>query len=154
MKFHSTVIFVNNIEISKKFYTQYLNLTVEHDFGNNVITNEGISIWQISKEHLINKKLQTKILSNRFELYFECKNIDTIFNALQNAGITFLHQIKEEAWGQRTIRFFDPDNHLIEIGETLEVFVSNMNKNGLTVDQISSKSGIQIETIKKLLNIE
>jgi hypothetical protein len=70
---------------------------------------------------------------------------------LNNAGIKFLHQINEEPWGQRTIRFFDPDGHLIEIGEPMEVFVNNMSQKGLSAVQISEKSGIPVETVLLLI---
>lgn len=79
------------------------------------------------------------------------KNIEKIFNDLENAGVKFFHKIHEEPWGQRTFRFFDPDGHLIEVGESLEIFVNNMKNNGLTIDQISNKSGIPVETLKKLI---
>jgi len=49
------------------------------------------------------------------------------------------------------MRFFDPDGHLIEIGEPMEVFVRNMTKKGLTAKQIAAKSGISIETINSIL---
>ena len=151
MKFHSTAIFVQDIEKSKDFYTRFLGFSVEHDFGKNVILSQGLTIWEILPEHIINKQLHTRNDSNRFELYFENENIEEIYNILHNAGINFLHKIHEEPWGQRTFRFFDPDNHLIEIGEPLKVFVSNMSKRGLTDSQISEKTGIPIDTVKNLI---
>jgi catechol 2,3-dioxygenase-like lactoylglutathione lyase family enzyme len=105
MKFHSSVIFVNNIEKSKNFYIRLLNQKAEHDFGKNVILKDGL-----------NKRLETMNRSNRFELYFETELIDETYKKLNNEKIDFLHGIHEEPWGQRTIRFFDPDKHLIEIG--------------------------------------
>lgn len=152
MKLHSTVIFVKDIEKTKKFYTQYLGFEIEHNFGKNVLLTSGLSIWEILPEHIINKELLTTKEANRFELYFETDDIEAIFNDLEKAGVHFLHKIHEEAWGQRTFRFFDPDKHLIEIGEALEVFVRNMNQQGLTETQISKKSGIPTETICNLLD--
>lgn len=152
MKLHSTVIFVKDIEKTKKFYTQYLGFEIEHDFGKNVILTSGLSIWEILPEHIINKELLTTKEVNRFELYFETDDIEAIFNDLEKAGVHFLHKIHEEAWGQRTFRFFDPDKHLIEIGETLEVFVKNMSQKGLTESQISKKTGIPTETVCNLLD--
>lgn len=151
MKFHSTVIFVKDIEKSKDFYTHYLGFSIEHDFGKNVILNSGLTIWEILPGHIINTKLKTTNDSNKFELYFENDNIDEIFNNLENAGVQFLHKINEEPWGQRTLRFYDPDKHLIEIGEPLEVFVANLSKKGLNEAQISEKTGIPIDTVIKLL---
>ncbi len=153
MKLHSIVLFVKDIEKSKEFYTKILNHSIVHDFGNNVILSGGISIWQIQQSHIISQKLETVSNSNRFELYFEAESIDEISLKLEQNSVTLLHPIQTEPWGQRTIRFFDPDSHLIEIGEPLEVFVMNMSKQGLSPEQISTQSGIPIETVKNLLSI-
>jgi len=151
MKFHSSVIFVNDIEKSKDFYIRLLNQKIEHDFGKNVILKSGLTIWEIQPEHIISKRLETMNKSNRFELYFETELIEETFEKLNNEKIEFLHKIHEEPWGQRTIRFFDRDKHLIEIGEPLEIFVNNMNRKGLTPKQITEKSGIPIETVISLI---
>jgi len=150
-KFHSSVIFVNDIEKSKDFYVRLLNQEIEHDFGKNVILKGGLTIWEIQPDHIISKRLKTINNSNRFELYFETELIDEAYNRLNNEQVEFLHEIHEEAWGQRTIRFFDHDKHLVEIGEPLETFVNNMIKKGLSTKQIAEKSGIPIETINGIL---
>lgn len=151
MKFHSTVLFVKNIEKSKEFYTRFLGLSIEHDFGKNVILSSGLTLWEIQSEHLISQKLNTKVDSNKFELCFEDADIENIFYKLKDADVKFLHEIKTEPWGQRTCRFYDPDGHLIEIGEPLEVFVNNMSKNGLNESQISQNTGIPLETVKNII---
>ena len=151
IKFHSSVIFVNDIKKSKDFYIRLLNQEIEHDFGKNVILKCGLTIWEIQPDHIINKRLKTTNNSNRFELYFETELIDEAYNRLNNEQVEFLHEIHEEPWGQRTIRFFDHDKHLVEIGESLETFVDNMNKKGLSVKEIAEKSGIPKETINGIL---
>lgn len=151
MVFHSTVLFVKDIEVSKEFYSRFLNFSIEHDFGKNVIMSNGLSLWEINPEHIINKELETTIESNRFELYFEADNLEEISHKLKTAGVKFLHFIEEEPWGQRTIRLFDPDNHLVEIGEPMDIFINNMHNKGLTPAQISAKSGIPIETVVGLI---
>ena len=151
MKFHSPVIFVKDIEKSQDFYIRILNQEIEHDFGKNVILKSGLALWEINEKHIISQELETKVQSNKFELYFETEQIDETYNKLKGENIEFLHDINEEPWGQKTIRFFDPDKHLIEIGENLETFVKNMKKDGLTSGQIVEKSGIPIETVIELL---
>ena len=152
MKYHSSVIFVNDIEKSKDFYVRLLNQDIEHDFGKNVILKGGLTIWEIQPDHLISKRLETKSDSNRFELYFETNLIDETYSKLNNEQVEFLHGIHEESWGQRTIRFFDHDKHLVEVGEPLETFVNHMSKKGLSVKQIAEKTGIPIETVNSILN--
>jgi len=151
-RFYATVIFVKNIEKAKEFYTQVLDCNIEHDFGKNVTFYGGLSIWELHENHLIYEKLNTTAnRNNRFELYFETENIQEYFFKLQHAKVEFLHDFHEEKWGQLTIRFFDPDNHLIEIGETMKTFVTRIFNTGLSTQQVSEKTGIPIQTISLLL---
>ena len=32
-----------------------------------------------------------------------------------------MHPVKEHSWGQRVVRFYDPDRHIIEVGENMKV---------------------------------
>lgn len=152
MVFHSTVLFVTNINRSRDFYTGLLNFSVEYDFGKNIMLNNGLSLWEIQPGHTISQHLESKNKSNRFELYFETENIDIVSEAINNAGLKLLHTLHEESWGQRTIRCFDPDDHLIEIGESLHVFVNKLKTRGLTCKQIAEKSGIPFEAVRNLIS--
>ena len=154
MKLHSTVIFVADIEKSKDFYTRLLECEIEHDFGKNVILTCGLCLWEIRPEHVICKELDVQTSASRFELYFETAQPGDAYNKLQETGVKFLHGIHEEPWGQRTMRFFDPDGHLVEIGDPLDVFVKNMAARGMTKKQIAEKSGIPEETVDNLLEGE
>ena len=151
----SAALFVEDIETSKKFYIGLLGMAIDLDFGKNVIFKNGFAIWEIQNNHIIPTSLGLDKISdsgiNRFELYFETENLPDIFNTLKSENVIFLHQIHEEPWGQHTIRFFDPDNHLIEIGESMRQFVSRFYYQGLTIEQISQKTSVPIETIKNLI---
>jgi catechol 2,3-dioxygenase-like lactoylglutathione lyase family enzyme len=154
----STALFVKNIEVSKDFYINILQLLVEKDFGKNVIFKSGFTIWEIRTGHVIPALLDyAKITDpsvNRFELYFETDNLTQTFNDLKRKSVCFLHEIHEEIWGQRTIRFFDPDNHLIEVGETFKKFVCRFFDQGLTIEEISKRTHIPVEEVKQLINIK
>jgi len=154
LKNSSIALFVKDIKVSKTFYCDILGLEVEFDFGGNIIFKGGIAIWQIDPNHIIPKLLGNSLgdsQSNHFELYFETESLDEDYSTLCSAKVKFLHEIHEEPWGQRTIRFFDPDNHLIEIGESMRGFVTRMLNSGMTSEQVSAKTGITIEDIEKII---
>ncbi len=150
--YKSSVIFVENIEKSKRFYSDILRQEIEFDFGENVIYKSGFAIWKLKENHIINQKLETLSQNNRLELYFEITDIEETQEHLEKNNINFFHKIQEEPWGQKTIRFFDPDNHLIEIGETLQTFIKRMYNSGMTIEQINVKSSVPAESIKKFIN--
>ena len=152
----STALFVNDIEVSKDFYNVLLGLPIDLDFGKNVIFKSGFAIWEIQDEHIIASKLGVEKIRNtsfyRFELYFETENLPAVYNTLKNNNIRFLHEIHEEPWGQQTIRFFDPDNHLIEIGESIRQFVCRFYNQGLSIEQVSKRTSVPVDEIKRLIN--
>jgi catechol 2,3-dioxygenase-like lactoylglutathione lyase family enzyme len=57
LKNSSTALFVRDIEISKQFYSDVLGLTIDLDFGKNVIYKNGFAIWEIRDTHIIPSKL-------------------------------------------------------------------------------------------------
>lgn len=155
LNFHSSVLFVANIELSKTFYTEVLGLKIEQDFGTNISLSNGLSLWQISNKHIIlDKDLYNNNNGNKFELYFETDDIKAIQQKLESKNVEFFHDILEEPWGQFNIRFFDPDRHLIEVGEKLETFVSRMFGEGMNINKISDKTGIPVNYVTELLDKE
>jgi catechol 2,3-dioxygenase-like lactoylglutathione lyase family enzyme len=153
-KFHSIVLFVRDIRKSKKFYNDILGQEIEYDFGNNVALKSGITLWKMKPEHIIHKsgKHSKTNATKAFEIYFESDDLDVIRELIASHHLEILHDLMEEPWGQRTIRFYDPDNNLIEVGETLEKFVRRMAGLGMSLKEISAKTSIPEEVVLKLLN--
>lgn len=126
------VLFVKDAKKARDFYADVLGMTVVADFGGlNFIFKEGFALWQILDGNIIPRRLGKENILNRestsrFELCFETGSIDDIYHTLKNHGVTFLHEVNEELWGQRTIRFYDPDGHLVEVGEAMPVFLKRI----------------------------
>ena len=151
----SIALFVKNIDVSRSFYRDILKFEIELDFGKNIIFRNGLAVWEIRASHIIpmtlgaDKIRDTSVI--RSELYFETETIDEDFRILKENNVSFLHELHEESWGQRTIRFFDPDRHLIEIGESMTRFVSRYHKQGMTADQISERTHVPVEEVIRLI---
>lgn len=152
LKFHSTVLFVKDIELSKNFYCSILNQEIETDFGNNIALKGGLSLWQIPDWHPLTEDFYDAENFNRsLEIYFETENIAEIVHLISENNIPQHHELTEESWGQKTIRIYDPDNNLIEIGEKLESFIKRMYMEGLSIEQISKKSGVPVNLIEEYI---
>ncbi len=153
VKYHSAVIFVTDIERSKQFYKGLLGFEIEHDFGTNIIFKGGLSIWQINQDHVIARSEMTqKAVGTRFELCFETENMGSFLLLLEKVKPKMLHQMIEEPWGQMTLRFYDPDGHLIEVGESLDSFVYRFYKQGMTIEQVASRTSVSKEYIVHVID--
>ncbi len=151
MKLKNILFVVHDIEKSKEFYRTLFGLEVVSDFGENVILTEGLVLQEKKLwEDYIEKAVT--IGGNDAELYFEENNIDGFLNVLENSNfsIEYLNKCIEHDWGQRVIRIYDPDKHVIEIGETMDYVVRRLLKSGMTVEEVAKKSRMtysQVELI-------
>ena len=84
------------------------------------------------------------------ELYFKCENLDKVFSKLGNSGVILIHPIEEQPLGQRVIRFYDPDNHIAEIGEPLSAVIRRYLEEGLPEEEMINWTSvpIKVERIK------
>ena len=152
IQFHSSVIFVKGIEVSKQFYCNILKQEIDTDFGNNITLKGGLSIWEIPEWHQLNQSFYQKGSVNKaLEICFETDNMDEIVDLIENQNIKKHHELTEESWGQKTIRVYDPGNNLVEVGEKFEVFLRRMHQNGLTLEEINQKTGVPLELIKEYI---
>lgn len=153
--FYGPVVMVRNIQVSAKFYQRMLDQKIKHDFGNNIAFDSGLSLWEINAElpiaQYLKGRLGTKSADTKFELCFETDDIISAYKRAILLNLKFLHKLIIEPWGQKTYRFFDPDNNLVEVGETLYGFVSRMHESGMNNQEITEKTGIPTNTVLELL---
>jgi len=151
IKYHSVVLFVKDIEKAKHFYCDLLNIPIETDMGKNVILKPGITLWEIRDDNIIIRTIgKDKVnTGNKSELYFESDDIENVKKAINENNLKLLHDLHEESWGQRTIRFFDYDSNILEVGEELSVFLIRLVNSGLSKDELRNKTGMKIEDIEK-----
>ncbi len=51
------------------------------------------------------------------DLYFTTGALEEAEQRLREAGVKFIHGIKKFHWGERLFRVYDPDGHIVEIGD-------------------------------------
>ncbi len=136
MKYLCSLIAVENIERSRKFYESIMGMKVEEDYGENVVFEDSFSIHDRKhfRELINGKEILHK--SNSFELYFEENKVNDLFNKLKDNHVEFIHEPREQPWRQLVMRFYDPDGHIIEVGESLEYLAVRLHKEGLDIDEI------------------
>lgn len=136
MKFLFPLIAVKNMEVSKKFYHDLFDQEVAVDFGKNVTLSGGIVLQEdfdwllgIPKESIVEK-------SHNMELYLEVEDFEAFLERLKaHPRLEYVHDVKQYDWLQRVVRIYDPDHHIIEIGESMEVIVTRCLKEGHSVEE-------------------
>ena len=117
MQLRNVLITVNDIEKSIRFYRDLFGLQVLLDQDGNVIMSEGLvlqdaKIWR----EFLQRDLVPK--NNMTELYFEESDIEGFVKKLEESEfeIEYVNELVEHSWGQKVVRFYDPDGNLIEVG--------------------------------------
>lgn len=153
MKYTCTVISVADINAARKFYENLFGLEVFQNYGKNIAFTCGLALQQdfdwlvnLPKEKVLKK-------SNNAEIVFEEQDFDAFLNKLKAySDIEYLGEVIEHSWGQRVIRFYDLDGHIIEVGEDMKMVIKRFLDSGMTMEEISVRMDVSIEDLTKLLN--
>jgi catechol 2,3-dioxygenase-like lactoylglutathione lyase family enzyme len=153
IKFHSTVIITEAFEQMKLFYQNVLQQKIEFDFGNCIGFKNGLSLWKLKEEYPIAKRLGRtfdKSGNKNLEICFESDDFELVVQNLKKHQLKYLHIETEELWGQQTVRFYDPENNLVEIGETIPCFVKRFHNQGMTIEEVSKRTSVPTELVSQI----
>ena len=117
MRLKNILIVVKDIEKSKQFYQDLFGLELVLDNDGNMILTEGLvlqdeKIWK----DFLGKEIIPQ--NNSCELYFEERNIEAFVEKLEKLypSVNYANRLMTHSWGQKVVRFYDPDGNLIEVG--------------------------------------
>lgn len=149
--YKGTLIAVKDIEKSKQFYRDILNMTVAGDFGANVQLDGGLFLQTLdSWKGFIGGK-EIGLGNNAGELYFEVDDIDAFCQNLQVHQVEYVHELLEHRWGQRVVRFYDPDRHIIEVAEDIAIVVKRFYDSGMSEEQVAVRMDVPVDYVKACL---
>ena len=126
---------VRDVEVSKKFYHDLFDQEVAADLGQNVTFSGGFTILH---------------QSNNMELYFEVDDFDAFMIKLHGfLDVELVHPPKTHEWHQRVVRLYDPDWHMIEVGESMQVVARRLLEEGNTVEQTARMTQLPVKYVEE-----
>ena len=154
-RYCSAVLFVKDMAASRHFYEQLLGQQVDMDFGANVGYVGGLSLWEESSalDVMFHRKPEGEARLGRenLETYFEIEDLDAMLQALTADGVALVHPIIEQPWGQRALRAYDPDGHIVEVAEPMIVVLRRFVASGMDVEAIHARTWMPIPAIEQML---
>ena len=147
MKLKNPLLVVTDIDKSVEFYKNVLGLHKIMDFGANVTLTGGLCLQskESFKEFIDNQNITFG--SNSFEVYFEEDDFDSFAQKLETLDIKYVHGIKKHSWGQRVVRFYDPDMHIIEVGENMKTVCKRFLDSGMTPEQVAKRMDVPLKFV-------
>ena len=117
MKLSGFLIAVKDIQRAKKYYHDLFDLEMLADNDGNMILSGGLVLQEEKYwRRFIGRNVVPQ--NNACELYFEEENVDAFYEKLIKLypETDFVNLPMTHSWGQRAVRFYDPDGNLIEVG--------------------------------------
>ena len=117
MKYKGTLITVKDCNKALKYYHDLFGLEMLADNDGNMILSDGLFLQEEKYwRGFIGKDVLSQ--NNACELYFEESDIEAFVRKLETLypKTEYVNKLMTHSWGQRVVRFYDPDGNLIEVG--------------------------------------
>ena len=150
MKMKNTMLVVKDMERSKKFYWEVMGLRTLVDLQIHAVLTGGLGLqteacWQGFIEQ------ETSYKGNDAEIYFEEDDFEPFIEKLTKMDIEYVHPPYTHEWGQRVVRFYDPDYHILEVGESMKIVCRRFLDAGLDEMQIAKKTSLPLKAVRAYL---
>lgn len=149
--FKNPLLVVRDLAVSTEFYRRVLGLETVQDFGANVILDGGISLQTQDSWLSFLDREEIRYGGNAAELYFEADDYDDFLRTLQSSGAELVHPPMEHRWGQRVVRFYDPDRHILEVGEPIRAVCRRFRNGGLSSEGIARRMELPVSYVEQCL---
>lgn len=149
MKYQGCLLAVRDIRASKHFYEKVLHQNVVMDIGTHVAF-EGFSLQQGYAELIGAAADSVKGPSHSFQVYFEVEDLDSVYAEMKRIpGLQWVHERKEYPWGQRDVRVYDPDGHIVEIAEEMTAVIKRFFSQGIPAEEVARRTMYPLEVVKQ-----
>ena len=78
------------------------------------------------------------------------EDLDKVYAEIKNiSDLQWVHEIKEYPWGQRDIRVYDPDKHIVEIAEDMNTVIKRFFNQGMSAEEVAKRTMFPLEIVKQ-----
>lgn len=147
----NTMLVVTDMDRAVEFYKRVLGLQVILDFGANKTLTGGLALQTLETYREFIGTGDISFGGNNFELYFEEDDFDQFADKLRTCDVQYVHPVKEHSWGQRVVRFYDPDRHIIEVGENMKAVCKRFIDSGMTPEQAAERMDVPVEYVNECM---
>lgn len=139
---------VDDIVISKKFYSEVLGLKAVNESDDCVI---------FSQRYLAIQSRKTGIDADRseghtVEICLTATDFSDLWERLQvMEAVIMVHDIRSNQWGQQFFRFYDPDHNIIRISEDMRNVCRRISCEGRVPEDIAKMTGTTVRFVQRAL---
>jgi len=159
IKLGGFLLTVKDVQKSKFFYETILEQELLTEYGGWAEFVNGISLAPRDEyiEYTNKEIAQTGgppisavDKPNNFQVYFEVENLPYYVDKIKKVdGITIIHDVARAPHGQDTFRFYDFDNHIVEVSENLQDVFDRLSSEGKSLEDIAKLWEEDVESVRE-----
>ena len=156
LRLQNPLLVVADMERSRNFYKTMLDLKTVSDLGANVVLEGGLALQTLDSWAGFLGKTPGEVAfgGNDSEIYFETGDFDGFLRRLfETPSVELVHAPLEHRWGQRVVRPYDPDRHVIEVGEAISDVCRRFRDSGLDEEGIARRMDVPVEYVREQLKM-
>lgn len=121
MNFKGTLIVVEDCKKAFEFYNELFGFELISDNDGNMELSGGLYLQEKKYWEAFTGQSATAF-NNASELYFEESDIAHFIERLEKIypTVKYLNRLTTHSWGQKAVRFYDPNGNLIEVGTPMQ----------------------------------
>lgn len=154
MELKNPLYVVRDLKQSIAFYQDVLGLEVIADFGANVTLTGGLALQTLeSWAGFLGKDAEAiRFGGNDAEVYFETDDFDAFLKTLRMfPEVKQVAPPLEHRWGQRVVRIYDPDRHIVEVGESIAKVCKRFIESGLSEEGVARRMDVPLDSVRRWL---
>lgn len=152
MRYQCALLAVRDVKKSVAFYQRWFGMEIEVDLGWNVGFKGGLALQEHFAELLGLPQDSVVERSHNMELYFDCEDLDTFAeNLLADPSVEWVHPVKEYPWLQRVLRIYDPDRHILEVGESMPMVFKRVHAQGHSIEETAAMTQHPVAYVRGVL---
>ena len=152
MQYMCTLLAVTDMARAKRFYCDLLGMTVTADFGANITLDGRITLQPMDTWKSFLRTDAVTLRHNASALCFETDDLDALIQRLETHSVRLVHPPRTQAWGQRVVRFYDPDGHILEAGEPIQAVVRRFRDQGMAPPEIAARMDVPLASVEGALS--
>ena len=143
MRLEGYMLVTRDIDASKDFYCRVMQAEVLMDMGSHLVFSQGFSLLLEGDWNRLTGVAGADMAYRHRsgQLVFEVDDIKAFLRRLATfPEVRLLHRVRKHPWGRWAVRFYDPDGHVIEVGESMKVVIKRFLRQGLSVEETARRS--------------
>ena len=144
---------VRDLKSSLEFYQRVLGLEVAADHDTKVVLTGGLTLQTLDTwaDALGMRGEDLSFGGHAGAAALVTKDFDTLLETLEKQGVALVRPSRERRWGQRVVRLYDPDRHIVEVEESLSVVARRFLDSGLDEAGVARRMGVPPEMVRAWL---